>query len=265
MNLSKIKSFMQIKPSIIPKIETFLQMENASSYKAKTPAHKPSVLGSPCLRKIYYSYFRTPEEPEFDIKRTLIFKAGYKVEEAGMEWLKGSNLHIPYRNKDGLIPIQKDGKEDPQFPVKSPRWRIPKGKIDNVFVLDGKLYLMDIKSINSNKFKTLDKPDDSYIIQTALYYQMFQDLLKIGEYSNIPELKGFTELSGVMILYICKDSYQMKEYWVNVAQLKQIIPQIDQKIQLINKYIDQRVLPPKTKDWCNFCPYKSKCDKNENV
>jgi hypothetical protein len=261
VNLERLKNLFNPPRSTIELLNSFLVKEAAASPKSTKFGHKPSMLGSPCLRKIYYSYFRTEEEP-LNAETIRIFKTGNYFEQMLMEWFRAINLHIPYRESDGNIPRDENG-PDPQFRVSSPRWRIRMGKIDNVAYLGDKLWIFEIKSKKSSSFNKLKKPDDEHLIQVALYFQMLNDMFLAGSFSHIPEIKGKAE--GVRIIYVNKDTSEMKEFVISKAELTPIILDIDKKISLINQYIDKKVLPPKTPSYCFTCPFKSRCDKNLNV
>lgn len=265
MNLEKVKSIVSDKSSTVERINNLLLSESTSP-STKSPGHRPSSLGSPCLRKIYYEYFRiTPDFP-FDIKTLRIFETGNYYEAMVLSWLKKLGEHISYRLPDGSIPIDfRTNQPDPQFLIYSPRWRIKKGKIDNVGVVDGKLWIYEIKSMKSTKFAKLEAPLPEHLIQVAIYFQTFNDLLIAGEYNHIPEVTGKGKAEGVKILYISKDDSQIKEFILGTPALNQMVLDVDKKIMVVNQFIDKKTLPPKTKNFCDFCSFRTRCSKNENI
>jgi hypothetical protein len=250
-NIYKIKSLFN-PTSVVLKIYAHLEKSTNKKQTPKKPSNKPSTLSSKCIRKSYYSYFR--ESEKISIESLLTFKAGHKAEEAVIEYLKEIG---------GILIDPRNGKG--QFEVSSPRWRVDKGFIDAILILDKKFYLIDIKSTNSNKFKSLGEIASAYKEQIAQYYQMFNDLLKIGHYSDVPALVECKGIEAAGILYVCKDTYQMKEFWLSKPELNSIVLKFDKKVMSLIAHIDKEVLPPPTPDFCNWCPFQEKCKKNENI
>jgi hypothetical protein len=261
MNLERLKTLLNPQPSVIEVINQFLKQEAANKPKSAKQGHRPSSLGSPCLRKIYYSYFRVEEEP-ISPETAKIFKMGIYVEKMMMEFLKGVKLHIPFREKSGSIPTE-DGEPDPQFRVGSPRWRIRMGKIDNVAHFNEKLWIFEIKSKKSTTFNKMKTPDEEHIVQVALYFQMFNDYYLAGNFAHIPEITGKAE--GARLVYVNKDTAELKEFVLDKTVLHAAVYEIDKKVTLVNSFADKKVLPPKTAHFCQNCPFKAKCDKNANV
>jgi len=101
--------------------------------------------------------------------------------------------------------------------------------------------------------------------QVSIYLKTFNELLKAGEFSHIPELKPFEEVVGVKVLYINKDNSDIKVFSLRKNHLQANIWKLKSKIERANKYIDEKQLPPKTPDKCEYCPFKTKCSKSFNV
>lgn len=242
----------------------YTQYNKTFEYTPK-PSHSASGVGTKCLRKIYYQYYKVDKDKATDDKGAKIFETGKHFENMVMSWLIGIKEHVPYRDKSGKIPPNRDtGLPDPQFQIKSADWRINKGYIDNVAVIDGKIWLYEIKSSKDDKFAALKQPQDDHRDQTAIYFKAFSDLLVAGEYSHIEELKGITEVAGVKVIYVNKNTSELKLYVLTPSQLNYNVASIDVKIKKANDFIDKKVLPPKTPDMCFFCPFWLKCKKEWN-
>jgi CRISPR/Cas system-associated exonuclease Cas4 (RecB family) len=228
------------------------------------PTHKPSSMGLSCLRRIYYEYFRTERDEKINFFLARIFDTGNYYEAMVMSWLKGIGEHIPYRNKgNGEIPKNIfTGEPNPQFPITDPELRMNKGYIDNVAVIKGRIWLYEIKSKKSNKFDALTSPDPDHLSQVSCYFKCFNEQLANGDYDHIPELKGFTDVAGVKVIYINKNTSNTKLYVLEAEDLVDEIIEIDYKIRKVNDFIDLKKLPPMNKKDCKYCPFKSKC-KNE--
>lgn len=268
MSFSKLKSKKKkLKDPLFDRIESFLEarVNKPLPYKQK-PGHKPSSLGTHCLRRIYYSYYRTERDSPINAFLARIFDTGNYYEDMVLSWLKEMGEHIPYRNKDGEIPKGFGGKgENAQFPIVMTDWRIPKGFIDNVAFIDGELWLYEIKSKNSDKFDALTSPDTDHMVQISCYFKAFNDHLAAGDYEHIEELKNVPSIAGVKVIYVNKNNSNLKVFSVELDDLVDQIIDLDVKLEEVNTYIDAVELPPMTKGDCKYCDFKAKCKKNQNV
>jgi CRISPR/Cas system-associated exonuclease Cas4 (RecB family) len=223
------------------------------------------MLGSPCLRKIYYSSASVDEDYPFDISGKKRMKLGDAVHEMLHSVFKEAGITIEYHNPDGSI--NKDwkdkSKDDVEFPLECEELFIRKGKIDEVVILDGELWLGEYKSINSKGFQTLSQAKSEHIIQAVVYWFVFNKLLSEGKFSHIEKLKGFTKAKGVKWLYVNKDDTELKEFSMTEGDL--VFSQIVEKIMTIKEHYDKKVLPPKTQDYCYSCNWRDKCKKNFNI
>jgi hypothetical protein len=267
LKLSK-KSAIESK-STVDKINDYLfkTYNKAPDYESK-PSHSPSTLGAQCYRKIYYHYFRVEKDTKVGSRGARIFETGKYYEDMVLSWLKAVNEHIPYRNKtDGNIPLERDGsgKPNPQFPISIDDWRIRKGFIDNVAIVDAQLWLYEIKSCGSKKFVTLEAPLPEHTVQVTCYYTAFNDHLDAGDYKHIPELAKVNSVAGVKVIYVNKDTSEIAMFTLTPETLTKSAEVVTTKLAEVNKYIDSRDLPPKTVDNCFFCPYGKKCKSDKNV
>lgn len=251
------------KDPTLLKIDQFLvEKHNKKLPYVQKPAHKPSSFGSPCFRNIYYNYFRVERDEPIDARGGKIFDLGNMYEDVIISWLKGVGEHIPYRNKgDGQIPKNKDGsgKPNPQFPIAVPEWRIARGFIDNIGVCEGKLWIYEIKSKASYLYSKMEGPDQDHVTQVTPYFKAFNEALLSGEYAHIPELEGFDVAVGVKILYVNKDSGEVKIFKLLEDELFEQMETFEQKVNDSNVFIDSKSLPPKNESKCNYCPFKEKC------
>lgn len=234
-------------------------------YKA-TPSHAPSSLGTRCLRKIYYAYWKLAIKKPTSAKSARIFRTGDYYEEMLVEWLKAIGEHIPYRNKgNGKIPKSKTtGLPDPQFPIKSEKFRIRRGYIDNVGITNKELWLYEIKSSKEEKFKPLKEPMDSHKVQAGIYLHAFNEMLIAGEFDHIEELRGFKKAVGVRYLYVNKDNTDIKMFDWREADFASTMKTVKNRLTKVNKAIDLKELPKKTKDGCYFCDFSNLCGRDWN-
>lgn len=253
------------RPLLLGRLERYLERVANPDYgdwKGK-PRIKPSDLGNPSERRIFYSYLRVP--PDHKIKANLkrIFDTGDAFHEMLKCWVKGCGLLIEYRDKDGNIPIDKwTGKPNGEFPITVEELDIAKGKIDAILLIDGKLWIGEFKSAKDEKFKPLEEPMDDHKIQTNTYVHLFEFCLQRGDYAHIKELNSFTEVEGAVYLYIDKNNSELKEF---------VSPKSDEgleevvcKVAKIKNFVDKKELPPCACEPKFFCPWNKKCSKNYN-
>jgi hypothetical protein len=268
VSLGKLKAAprKKAKDPLLERFETYLELKanKPLPYKQK-PGHKPSSLGSDCLRKIYYSYFRTPRDQPITGFLARIFDTGVAYEKMVLDWLIGMGEHIPYINKsNGEIPLDHNGQRNPQFPIKSQEWEIPKGYVDNVAIVDGKLWLYEIKSKKASKFDLLTEPDKDHIVQVTCYFKAFMDHLNAGDYAHVPQLQGYSRVEGIKVIYVNKDNSSLKVFNLAPIELIDSIVALDQKLLELKPYLVDQQLPPPTKTECKYCDFRKKCNKNWN-
>lgn len=251
--------------SLVSRIDAYLKkVANPPHYDKAKPRVKPSDLGSPCMRKIFYSYLRTEPDQKIAPKQKRIFDTGDAFHDMVKSWVKGAGILIEYKDpKTGQIPINKWSKKpDGEFPIVVPELDIQQGKIDAILLLDGKLWVGEFKSIKDEKFHELEGAQEEHKIQSNTYVHLFEHCLNRGDYAHIPELEGHTEVEGTIFLYINKNDSEPLEYVVlkEEASFEQIVS----KIADLKKYVEEKELPPATEHYCFFCPFNKKCDKNFN-
>lgn len=234
---------------------------------------KPSVIGSPCMRKIYYTSSGMEPDYPFPIEGKLRMKMGDAIHHMLSDVFRESGELIDYHNPDGTIPRQYKGKdsagkpilgeENREFPISFPELFIASGKIDGVMVIDGKLWIAEFKSINQKGFSGLMQPSPDHMIQATTYYYVFNEHLKAGKYAHIERLRGFQKAEGVLYLYVNKDDTNQKEF--AMTEQDELFALIVQKITSIVDDYNSKTLPPKTQDYCYSCPYRDSCKKNRNI
>lgn len=243
-------------------------MEDGSYKKDKkyVPSFKikPSMLGSPCLRKIYYSSAGVPEDYGFDLEGKKRMKLGEAVHVMLEDVFKKAGIWVAYKNPDGSV-HKKFGfaDETEEFPLQCEDLFVKNAYTDAVLIIDGELWLGEFKSINSKGFSTLQQAKTDHMIQAVLYWYVFNLLLQEGKFSHIPELQNFTKAKGIRWLYVNKDDTQIREFTMTEGDA--FFSSIVSKIVSIKQFYDTKTLPPKTEDWCRSCNWRDKCKKNFNI
>lgn len=228
--------------------------------EGKKSTIKPSLLGSPCIRKIYYNYMNTQEEIAFPLKNARVTTLGSLIGKHLAETFYKQGIGIKFHKEDGSFYTDYDGSPDFEFRVDSEELQIALGKIDMVARFDDGIWLGEFKSINERGFKELNGPKPDHLIQGVIYLYLFNKFLKEGKFAHIKELEGVTKVRGIKFVYYHKDSSTLKEYSVSVAD--QVFIQVVTKIQEVMWFAQNDQLPPPTLDWCKSCPYQQRCAKN---
>ena len=263
MTLKRLKKALEAHDSegTLAKINEFLVDRNTEGMqKKRSPSHAPSSLGSKCLRKIYYNYWKVTDRIPVTDKAARIFDTGNFLEEMIVSWCKGIGEHIPY-----IDPQTNEETEDPQFPISFEEYRVRRGYIDNVGPSQGNLWLHEYKTSKAEKMKNLTSPMADHLIQGGIYLKAFNKALAEGQYKHIGALKDFKKAVGVKYFYINKNTSEVKEFPIREASFSNTYKKLEEKLEEVNKFIDSEELPPKTDDYCFFCPFRLKCQKECNA
>lgn len=263
-------------PILTNLINDFLLESNKANPNYKpTPSFRPSSLGTICQRAIFYSFWRVTPDEELTAKNHITFQMGDAIHEIIGKWLRGAGVLIDYKKPDGTPNVNRfTGEPDYEFPVHSEDLGIPKAKIDAILKIDGKLWIGEYKSINDGGFNgkkypsgfvlpPLKSPKREHLRQAMMYPFLFEQCLQAGEFEHIKELEGFTEVEGVIFLYMNKNDGMLKEY-----KLKKdftVFEDVVHDILDVKEHNEAKTLPPKNqKENCRFCNWASKCKKNYN-
>jgi CRISPR/Cas system-associated exonuclease Cas4 (RecB family) len=238
--------------------------KKTTSTKTKPFKIKPSMLGSPCMRKIYYSSARVEEDYGFDLAGKKRMALGDAIHQVLDSTFRKAGIIIDYVNPDGT-PHKKFGfaEETTEFPIECQDIFVKDGYIDAVMVIDEELWIGEYKSINLRGFQNLAQAKMEHIIQAVVYWYVFNLMMSEGKFSHIEKLKPFTKAKGVRWLYVNKDDTEFKEY--SMTEGDAIFKQIVDRIMAVRQHYDKKVLPPKTPDFCQSCNWRDKCKKNYNI
>lgn len=232
-----------------------------------SPSIKPSVLGSPCHRKVYYSYNKAKEDIPFPLKSARITNLGNAIGKVLADAFYKEGIGIKFKKPDGTYHIdQETGEPDYEFRLTCPELGIKLGKIDLVGVLDDGLWINEFKSINERGYKELKGPKGDHTIQGILYLYLFNLALKEGLFSHIPELAKFEKANGVRYIYYWKDKSELKEFVIPLGpKTDEIFKSIVLKIEQVKFNSENNILPPGSEDYCNTCTYQFRCKDNKKA
>src|SRR6185436_18800152 len=79
--------------------------------KKGTPSIKPSMLGSPCLRKIFYSYNKVPEDIPFPLANSRVANLGTVIGKMLADAYYKEGIGIKFRKSDGTFYKDQDGSD----------------------------------------------------------------------------------------------------------------------------------------------------------
>jgi len=215
---------------LIERLENYAEKELARPKRLKEK-HWPSDAGV-CIRALVYRW-RGVE--------------GIKREARTFFVLDDGNLH--HRSIRTLL--RQAGIEFvmEETPINDPKMRLA-GKLDAVIRLDGKYYVLEIKSANRFTFDEIihQGPKEEHLLQLQLYLYYVQNLFRIP--TNI----------GIL-LYKCKDTSRFWEFPVSFDEKE--VNTFFLLMRNVEDYLSKNILPErpyKITDWrCQYCEYQQVC------
>jgi len=125
------------------------------------------------------------------------------------------------------------------------------GRADAIIRINNELYLVDLKSINSNILYKMEKPKEDHILQVQLYLHFFK--LKKG-----------------ILLYEGKDNSEIKEFPVEYD--KKVAEKILNDFKRLKINVEKDLIPQRLPDFpdswqCQYCQFREICDMSgsENI
>ena len=183
-----------------------------------------------CPRRIYFSFKKYPKlEVEPRILR--VFHNGDFVHTR----LGGALV------EEGVIKSEKD------IEVPIPENDLIRGRADAIVEINGEKVVVDFKSVNGVKFRTLEAPEIEHVKQVMIYMHFF----------NIK--KG-------LLVYECKNTQDIKEFEIKYDE--NLVKEILEFFRVLRYQIENNQIPD-VPDWveqwrCDYCPYLEECKKIGN-
>ena len=253
------------KVTLLSQINQHLEKVSNWPYKKGAPHRiKPSDLGSACFRKIFYSTIRTEPDSKTTAQQKRVFDTGDAFHTMLKKWVKDMGILIEYLDpKTGKPPIDWRTKEpNSEFPIVVQELGIQSGKIDAILKFKGKLWVGEFKSIKDERFHELSEAKPEHRVQADTYVHLFEFCWERGDYNHIEALSEYNEIAGVIYLYVNKNDSSIKEFVVEKSE--EDFEKVVEKISQVKEFINKETLPPKTKDFCPWCSWNKKCEKNVN-
>jgi len=127
--------------------------------------------------------------------------------------------------------------------IEIPETEMIHGRADAIISKANELYVIEVKSVNSVKFRK-DQPDSDHVKQIQLYMHFF----KINK--------------GILV-YENKDTQEIKEFLVELDE--DLINELLSSFADLKRHIDSASIPEIPKDlerWrCEYCTYADECRK----
>lgn len=176
-----------------------------------------------CPRQIFFKFKNAPAE-KMDARILRIYEKG--------EYLHRNIVSILIRL--GIVVASE---------INIPSQEMISGRADVIVSLNGELYLVDIKSMNSMVFRNLTEPKEENVSQLQLYLHYFK--IKKG-----------------ILFYIDKDKQDIKEFIIdyNPTLAQSILDGFTSLKKKIENNIIPSRLPDYPDDWeCKYCQFKEIC------
>jgi len=188
----------------------------------------PSTIGG-CIRKpVLDALYISKKQPS--TRQLRVFDNGHDVHRRISRYFREAGVLV----KDELVI------DYPQLNVR--------GHSDDLILVDGNYYLVEVKTANNNSFnyyKRMNKPADSYYLQLQLYMHLAN---KIYDY-NISAGYILIENKNTQDILVFRTEYDAT-----------LGDELEEKIKTINKYIQAGYIPPVEYDNTKFpCSWKGGC------
>ena len=178
-----------------------------------------------CPRAVFFKFKKAPAEA-MEPRILMMFDHGDHIHQLIMKPLFGvRSIHVVAAE------------------INIPPQELIAGRADAI-ISDGKeLYVLDIKSINGQIFKSLNVPKEEHINQIQLYLHFFK------------QKKG-------ILLYVNKDTQDLKEFFIDYDS--KIAEGLLKELSDLKAKIDRNIIPSRIPGWpedwrCQYCQFKEIC------
>ena len=210
--------------------------------------HPSSISGCPTATALDLLNLSEGTNTGHDAKSLRIFDLGTAIHRL----LQGQYIQM------GVVPYTTatvDGKEVKVYLVEVPidiaEWGMV-GHVDAIVEIDGKRYVVEIKSVNSNRWAKMTGPEDHHRLQAACYVKGCEKLLNGSK--------------DVIFIYYSKDTSEIKEYVVTVTdkEYNAVTNKREKITAMMTAYNTKGEIPAPSyeeanKPLCRYCAWKAKC------
>jgi CRISPR-associated protein Cas4 len=215
---------------LIERLDTYAEKE-LSRPKRPKEKHWPSDAGV-CIRALVYRW-RGVEGIKRQARTFFIFEDGNLHHRSIRELLRQAGVEFVME----------------ETPINDPKMRLS-GKLDAVVRLDGKYYVLEIKSVNRFTFDEImhQGPREEHALQLNLYLYYVQNLFRISTNTGI-------------LLYKCKDTSRFWEFPIPFDE--KVVNNFFVLMHSVDDYLAKNIIPDrpyKITDWqCQYCDYRQVC------
>ena len=176
-----------------------------------------------CGRAIFFKFKNVPRE-KMDARILRLFEHGNYVQMQILNILFGLGM---VRASEVNIPSQK----------------IISGRADAIITLNNELYVVDFKSMNSMIFRKLEVAKEEDVNQLQLYLHFFK-------------------ISKGILLYICKNTLELKEFFIGYDLSK--VQTLLKNLEILKTKIDADIVPQSLSEYpenwqCQYCQFRDIC------
>lgn len=230
-----------------------IEIEDEKGWRLPSKTYKPS--GMNCIRASYYQIMGVePDKGNSSFTMVGICNSGTDIHvrvQTAVANMKNTGMDCEYVNVADFVKSRGLDKDLTIVSQNGMETKLYHKKFNMSFMCDGIIkyknhyYILELKTENSYKFMNRRDVDQSHNNQAIAYS------LALG-------------IDQVLFVYISRDILDMKAFMFNVTdEMKEgLIGYIEE----CDGYVKRKIAPPKpetvTKKSCNYCGYKSRCDKD---
>jgi len=230
-------------------IDDFLlkRQREAITDKKKKGVH-PSGISHPCLKSLYYSFHRMPRKPK-DPRIIKILDNGTSMHER----------YNHYAQEAGIL-IAKDMR------LIHEEYRV-RSYLDQLVLIDNKLLIIELKSMNNDKFnKLMGRPLDAHRQQLQMYMWLINELFINKNYLEedkwiFDKYKDYFPITKSIIVVENKNNQFVEEFSIKYDE--ELMQSILKTIKKLFSYVDNNKLPQrgfdKDSQECRWCDYNKIC------
>ena len=240
-----------VDSSFLADLQRSIELDAAKESRPPSQAYHPSSMN--CIRNMWYQITGTEQDP-FDTSYSFvgICNSGSDIHERIQRYVDGMKdngmdceyidvaEYVKSRNLDDLDIVGKQGVETKLYHKKLNMSFL----CDGIIRYKGKYYILELKTEAGFKWTERKGVDPKHYNQGIAYSVAFG-------------------IDNVIFLYISRDVLSMKAYMFEVTDDMRM--ELIGKIEECDEWVQKLTVPPKPVDVmrsvCNYCNYKSKCEK----
>jgi len=207
-------------------IDKFYLDNQKNKSKDRVQTHFYISQAGKCPRQIFFKFKNVPEK-ELEANILRLFDHGDHMHQLIMGSLIGAR-EINVVTSEVNIDSQE----------------LISGRADAIISDGKKLYVLDIKSMNSMIFRNLTEPKEENVKQIQLYLHYFK-------------------ISKGILLYVNKDNLELKEFIIDYNPIE--AEELVENLNFLRKQIDSNIVPARISDYpddwqCRYCQFKEICN-----